>query len=109
MNWIQLESIQQLQDIKNAPGNSIIFKHSTRCSISMMARKRFELDEDAIPEGTSLYFLDLIRHRDVSSAVAELFDVYHESPQVLVIKDGVCIYHASHGEISGEVASAHIS
>jgi len=109
MNWIQLESIQQLQDIKNAPGYSIIFKHSTRCSISMMARKRFELDEDAIPEGTPLYFLDLIRHRDVSGAVADLFNVYHESPQVLIIKDGTCIYHASHGEISGELASAHIS
>lgn len=75
----------------------------------MMARKRFELDEDAIPGGTPLYFLDLIRYRDVSGAVAELFDIYHESPQLLVIKDGICIYHASHGDISGELAAAHIS
>lgn len=109
MNWIQLESLKQLQDIKNAPGNSVIFKHSTRCSISMMARKRFELDQDEIPEGTPLYFLDLIKHRDVSGAIAEIFDVYHESPQVLVIKDGVCVYHASHGEISADLVSAHLS
>ena len=109
MNWIQLETTQQLQDIQHISGYSILFKHSTRCPISMMAKRRFELDKDALPQDTPLYFLDLIKHRDLSAAIAKTFDVYHESPQLLLIKDGKCVYHASHGEISGEIAAAHIS
>lgn len=68
----------------------------------MMARKRFELDWTVIPEGTPLYFLDLIAHREISNTVAEIFQVHHESPQVLLIKNGECIYETSHGEISAE-------
>jgi bacillithiol system protein YtxJ len=67
-----------------------------------MAKKRFEMDWDLIPENTPLYFLDLISHRDISAHIAEIFQVHHESPQVLVIKDGECILDASHGDISAE-------
>ncbi|HEY1009435.1 MAG TPA: bacillithiol system redox-active protein YtxJ [Daejeonella sp.] len=108
MNWIQLTTLEQLQEIKNAPGYSAIFKHSTRCSISMMARKRFEIDRDAIPDGTPLYFIDLIAYREVSNATAEIFQVHHESPQLLLIKDGECIYETSHGEISAEEMAEQI-
>lgn len=109
MNWIQLTTLDQLQEIKAATGYSAIFKHSTRCSISMMARKRFEIDWSAIPEGTPLFFLDLIAYREVSNAVAEIFQVHHESPQLLLIKDGECIYETSHGEISAEEMAEQIS
>ncbi|MHB1176910.1 MAG: bacillithiol system redox-active protein YtxJ [Daejeonella sp.] len=102
MNWIQLTTIQQLQEIKAFSGYSVIFKHSTRCSISMMARKRFEIDWDSIPEGIPLHFLDLISYREISNAIAEEFKVHHESPQLLLIKDGECVYETSHGEISAE-------
>ncbi|MEJ7694711.1 bacillithiol system redox-active protein YtxJ [Daejeonella sp.] len=102
MNWIQLTTLDQLQEIKAATGYSAIFKHSTRCSISMMARKRFEIDWSAITAGTPLYFLDLIAYREVSNTIAEIFHVHHESPQLLLIKDGECIYETSHGEISAE-------
>ncbi len=108
MDWIQLTNLEQLQEIKAASGYSAIFKHSTRCSISMMARKRFEFDGSAIPEGTPLYFLDLIAHREVSNAIADLFQVHHESPQLLLIKDGECIYETSHGEISAEEMAEQI-
>jgi bacillithiol system protein YtxJ len=104
MNWIQLESAEQLDEIKNHPGYSIIFKHSTRCSISMMAKKRFELDGDALPEDIKLYFLDLIRFRDISNKIAADFHVHHESPQLLLIKSGECILDQSHGGISVEEA-----
>ena len=102
MNWITLSSPGQLQQIKDDEGYSVIFKHSTRCPVSMMAKKRFEFDWDAIPEGTSVYFLDLISYRELSTAIAEQFRVYHESPQVLLIKKGECIYETSHSEISAE-------
>jgi len=105
MTWIPLTSQEQLNQIKQASGTSIIFKHSTRCSISMMAKKKFELDWDAFPENTPLYFLDLLNYRTLSSAIAEMFQVHHESPQLLVIKDGECIFDASHSEISAEEAA----
>lgn len=74
----------------------------------MMARKRFEIDWSAIPDGTPLYFLDLIAHREISNATAEIFQVHHESPQLLLIKNGECIYETSHGEISAEEMAEQI-
>lgn len=109
MNWIQLTSLDQLQEIKAATGHSVIFKHSTRCSISMMARKRFEFDGSVIPENTPLYFLDLIAHREISNKIAEIFQVHHESPQLLLIKGGECVYETSHGEISAEDLAEQIN
>lgn len=100
MNWTSLESAEQVAAIKNQEGYSLIFKHSTRCSISMMVKKRFELDWNLLPENMPLYFLDLIKHRDISNQIASDFFVHHESPQMLVIKDGECILDASHGEVS---------
>ena len=102
MNWIQLESAEQLNQIKQQQGYSLIFKHSTRCSISMMAKRRFELDWEDLPADMPLYFLDLIRFRDISGQVAQVFQVHHESPQLLLIKDGECILDQSHGAISVE-------
>lgn len=109
MNWIELTSIEQLNEIKAATGYSVIFKHSTRCSVSSMAKRRFELDWEAIPETTPLYFLDLIRHRDISNSIAGQFNVHHQSPQLLIIKHGECIYETSHGEISAEETAEQIA
>lgn len=109
MKWIALETQQQLEEIKSSGQPSIIFKHSTRCSISLMAKRKFELDWDSIPENVTLYFLDLLRFRDVSNAVAELFEVHHQSPQLLLIKDGECIYETSHGEISAEETAEQLA
>ena len=100
MEWIQLENAGQIDNIKQQQGYSLIFKHSTRCSISMMAKRRFELDWQNLPDNMPLYFLDLIKHRELSNKVAQDFSVYHESPQLLLIKDGECILDQSHGAIS---------
>ncbi len=102
MQWTSLTDTAQLDDIKKQSGYSVIFKHSTRCSVSLMAKRGFESDWDVIPENTALYFLDLIAHRDISAQIAELFQVHHESPQVLLIKDGECIFDASHSDISAD-------
>ncbi|MES2448640.1 MAG: bacillithiol system redox-active protein YtxJ [Bacteroidota bacterium] len=102
MQWTSLTDTAQLDEIKKQSGYSVIFKHSTRCSVSLMAKRGFESDWDVIPENTALYFLDLISHRDISAQIAELFQVHHESPQVLLIKDGECIFDASHSDISAD-------
>lgn len=102
MEWKNITDPEQISGIKTQEGYSLIFKHSTRCSVSMMAKKRFELDWDIIPEGTNLYFLDLISHRAISAQIAETFQVHHESPQILLIKDGDCVLDASHSDISAD-------
>lgn len=109
MKWIPLETEQQLEEIKAGNQLSLIFKHSTRCSISMMARRRFELDWEILPDTINLYFLDLLRYRQISNSIADIFNVFHQSPQLLLIKDGECIYEASHGEISAEEAADQIT
>jgi len=109
MNWITLNNIAQLEEIRSAEGYSLIFKHSTRCSISLMAKKKFEFEWDSLPGETPVYFLDLLNHRDISNAIAEIFKVHHESPQLLLIKDGECIFEASHSEISAEEAAEQMT
>lgn len=99
MNWIQLNSDQQIEEIIRASDNQpqVIFKHSTRCSISTMAKGR--LERAGLPGHVPFYYLDLLSHRPISNKIAELFSVEHESPQVLVIKNGKCVYTESHSGI----------
>lgn len=99
MNWIDLHDIQQLAAIKelSATRPQVIFKHSTRCSISSMAKTRLEREEQ--PATADFYFLDLVRYRSISDQIAEDFAVQHESPQVLLIRNRECVYEESHSGI----------
>lgn len=99
MNWNVINSDAVLNTIVEESNTQrvLIFKHSTRCSISSMALNRMERSwNESEMQGVSPYILDLIAYRSLSNRIAELFDVYHESPQVLVIENGKCIYTASH-------------
>ena len=69
-----------------------------------MVKKRFELDWDKLPGDLPIYFLDLIKYRELSAKIASDFQVHHESPQLLLIKNGECILDLSHGEVSVEEA-----
>lgn len=96
MHWIHLNDEEQLKQIitKSQQRPQVIFKHSTRCSISAVALQRLQKAEQ--PSDIDFYFLDLIAHREISNKVAQVFGVNHESPQVLVIKDGQCVFDESH-------------
>lgn len=112
MNWKNLDRLETLEEIKTISQNQpiLIFKHSTRCSISSMALNRLERDwKSELSETSDAYFLDLIKNRDISNAVASTFDVDHQSPQVLIIKDGKCVYHNSHMGISYREISQHLA
>ena len=100
MNWIYLTDEGQLAEIisRSQTKPQVIFKHSTRCSISAVALQRMQKAKQ--PDGLDFYFLDLLAHRPLSAKVAEVFGVHHESPQVLLIKDGKCIFDESHLGIS---------
>jgi len=99
VKWIPLTDLAQLdrieQDSKSFP--ILVFKHSTRCSISRMAQKSFEMSFDV--EGVCAYFLDLIEHRDISNQIATKWQIQHQSPQLLLIKNNEVVYNASHDDI----------
>ncbi len=100
ISWKSLDSSAVLDELADASylNNIIIFKHSTTCSVSLMAKMRLEESwdlQDVIP-----YYVDVKANRDISNAVAEKFDVFHESPQILLLKNGECIYDASHFDIT---------
>jgi bacillithiol system protein YtxJ len=100
--WNILNSAEQLETIKNESYELpvLLFKHSTRCSISDAALSRLQRNwETSLAGKAKPYYLDLIAYRQISNAVAELFGVEHQSPQVLLIKNGQCVYHASHFDI----------
>lgn len=98
--WIQLSSVEQLSDVlhnvKDKP--VLLFKHSTRCSISSMALNGFERNWSGDVE-CELYYLDLLKHRDISQKIAELTGVVHQSPQAIVIKGKEIVYEATHSGI----------
>ncbi len=102
MNWNNLENASQLAAI-NEESKTIpvmLFKHSTRCSISDMALNRIQSNwKDADNQHIKPYYLDLIAHRDISSLIAEQYGIEHQSPQALIISNGECIYHESHTNI----------
>ncbi len=100
MNWISLDTLPQLDQIKKESFNQpqVIFKHSTRCAISSMAKSRLERNQ--FPRDIPFYFLDLIKHRQISNQIEDEFMVDHESPQVLIIRNGECVYDESHSGIN---------
>lgn len=104
INWQNLTSPDQLNELieKSAAKPQLVFKHSTRCSISAVALNRLEQQP---PQGDiEFWFLDLLKYRSLSNSIAETFGVYHESPQVLLIKNKSCFYDESHsGIISAEI------
>lgn len=102
--WNELTQLQQLDTIIEESESIpvLIFKHSTRCSVSRMALRAFENEFSLPEEDLKLYFLDLITYRDVSNEIASRFDVVHQSPQVILIKNGKAVYNESHSDISAE-------
>ncbi len=107
INWIPLTYMGQLDEMVafSEQKPAVIFKHSTRCSISRFALKQFEKDFD-LEDKVDAYFLDLLEHRDISNEIAIRFGVYHQSPQLLLIKAGKSVYDVSHDAIdAGELKS----
>lgn len=102
LNWIQVTDENQINEILSSEGTYLLFKHSTRCSISSMALNRFENEFKDNTGVVNLYFVDLIQFRSVSNLIAEKTGVQHESPQVIVLKNGTVMYSASHGAINAE-------
>lgn len=102
MNWIALQSENQLEEIRRRSTErpQVIFKHSTRCSTSALVKSRLERGSKAAHQDIEFYYLDLLNYRPISNRIAETFRVQHESPQILIIRNGECVYDESHLGIS---------
>lgn len=99
MKWIPLQEPDQLEDIlkKSELTPQVIFKHSTRCSVSKMVRNRLEKSPE--PENIDFYYLDLLKYRNLSNQIAATFNIRHESPQIIMIKNGKPFYNEDHSAI----------
>jgi bacillithiol system protein YtxJ len=109
IDWTPLEDLGQIEEIITLSEQKpvIIFKHSTRCSISRMALKNFENEYD-LGENVIAYFLDLISFREVSNEIASRFNVVHQSPQLLLIVGGKSVYDVSHSSIDAQELKSKI-
>jgi bacillithiol system protein YtxJ len=108
--WHVLSQIDQLDAIikESLSKPVIIFKHSTRCGISRMVLKEFEKSYNLTDNQVKLYFLDLLQNRDLSNEIAARFKVIHESPQLLIIKNGLVVHHDSHNSIDASHIEKYI-
>jgi bacillithiol system protein YtxJ len=103
MKWNELQDVAQLEQIVKESENKpvLIFKHSTRCSISASALNRVErVWSEQSEASVKPYYLDLISHRDISNAIEAKFNVEHQSPQVLLISKGKSVFDTSHSDIN---------
>ena len=102
MNWKFVNQSDQISEIitRSYKVPCLIFKHSTRCNISSIAKFRLEDDWSFDENTVEPYFLDLLQYRSLSNEVSERFQVWHESPQILLIVNGECVFDTSHLDIS---------
>ncbi len=99
--WIQINELNDLEVIKQESFRRkvLIFKHSTRCGISRMVLRSLENKLTGLDEGNELYYLDLLKHREISNAIEKQFAVKHESPQLIVIENEKAVKSATHYEV----------
>ncbi len=108
--WLSLVSEDQLETIQNSRNKVVVlFKHSTRCGISNSVLRQFENKNEALNGQIDFYLLDLLNFRPLSAAIAEKFDVTHQSPQLLVFQNGVLRAHDSHHDIVNIDLDTYIS
>lgn len=108
--WHQLNQMEQLDTILQESNSKpvIIFKHSTRCGISRAVLKMFERKYAFNEDQFKLYYLDLLQNRDISNEIAARLKIHHESPQLILLKDGIAVYNASHHSIEAPLLEDYI-
>lgn len=111
MNWQEITSIEDIQKIKELSQERkvMIFKHSTSCGISNRVLSELEIDwREEETHNLKIFYLDLLAHRDVSNAIADDFNIRHQSPQILMIENGVCYFDTSHWNIKFDLVKENL-
>jgi bacillithiol system protein YtxJ len=111
ISWIPLVAESDLDTVaaRSHQTPCILFKHSTRCNISALAKSRLERDWSFSEQEVTAYYLDLLAYRPISAKIAERFGVHHESPQLLLVVNGECIYDTSHLDITVDELRSELS
>lgn len=104
--WIHIHSREDLEEAWDRSHEKpvALLKHSTRCATSSMAKGRLEREADKLTPHADLFLLDVVRHRDLAREIAKTTGIEHESPQLLILKEGAVISNCSHNQISHDVA-----
>ncbi|QRR01121.1 bacillithiol system redox-active protein YtxJ [Dyadobacter sandarakinus] len=103
MNWITINTEEEVKQITQSQDIALIYKHSPRCMTSLMAYRQLKSEVSAALDiDVPLYIVDVIKNRRESMAIAESFRVEHQSPQLLVVQNGKCLFNASHEAITLE-------
>lgn len=104
VKYFELDKMEQFDEIDEISKTKpvVLFKHSTRCSISRMALKQFDAEFNYPEEKIDWYLLDLLNHRDLSNEIASRYNVVHQSPQIVVIRNGKAVFNESHDSIAAE-------
>lgn len=89
-------------------GLAILYKHSSRCGISLTAREEVEQFAAARPD-VPIFQLDVGTQRPLSQALAALLNIPHASPQVVLLRDQRPIWTASHFRITAAALAAAVS
>lgn len=102
--FFTLDNIEQLNEIDEISNTKpvVIFKNSTRCFISKTVLKQFEAEFNYSVDQIDWYLLDLLNYRDISNEIAHRYNVTHQSPQIIVIRNGKAVFNESHDGISAE-------
>lgn len=110
VNWIPLNDLDVIEEAIALSYEKpvVLFKHSTRCSISRFALKQFENEYDFSKEQMEPFFLDLLNHRDISNEIATRFNIEHQSPQMIVLKGGVAVFSSTHSDIEAGILKKFI-
>lgn len=104
-NQPELGQIEQADELLASDRPSWVLKHSITCPISSAGHAQFERYRAAHPDEPA--GIVIVQHaRDVSNHIAKATGVRHESPQVLLVRSGAVLWHASHGQITAEAMTA---
>ncbi len=103
-NWNVLTEEEELQGVMEASHNrlQLVYKHSFTCGICHMTLENIEDSFDELEEQADMHFVDVKNARPVSNLLADKLDVRHESPQVIIIREGKAVWDESHHAIKGE-------
>ena len=108
--WITLSDKEQLNEIIRESEKTpvVIYKHSTQCGLSSMTKNILDEGWVQLKPHTRFYFLDILSYRDISNRIADTFNVSHQSPQILIIKNGQSVFNTSHHNINVETILEHL-
>ncbi|MHA6697892.1 bacillithiol system redox-active protein YtxJ [Chryseobacterium sp. A301] len=100
--WIALRNEADWKAVLEASKQKkvVVFKHSTACHVSKMVLKNFQREMEEQDKELDFYYLDLLQYRQLSNQIASDLKIIHQSPQLLVIENGVCTENSSHQAIS---------